>query len=315
MVGGHDPGHFRPPEQAHKLRPWILPAEETAMRNPLTVTAILLTLTACAVSIASEEAKPPLQATPAASSPMPIPATPDQLAFDNLKKLVGRWEAPVANNKTMVDTFQTFAFGSAILGEEWLDGQQITSTVFYMVGSELRADHYCDYLNQPRYVAKVSTDPAVIDFVFREATNLDAHAKHFHSTTWHFIDADHLVQEWRIEGSPKGNSTVRLNFVRKDPDTPRTASRANHGYENASFPSGSVQSTTGTDHLRLLWRAARHLGYVAINVLGESFGVHWCIEDQHVRGRLRHGTEGVHGPDSRRFVRFQTTPRADQYRG
>jgi hypothetical protein len=150
--------------------------------------------------------------------------------------------------------------------------------------------------------------------VFREATNLDTHARHFHSTTWHFIDADHLVQEWRVEGSPKGNSTVRLNFVRKDSDTPKTASRADHGSESASFRSGSMQSATGTD-LRHLWRAARHLGYLAINVLGESFGMHWCIEDQPVHGRLRHGTQGVHAPDSRRFVLFQTTPRAHQYRG
>ncbi|HEV7445447.1 MAG TPA: hypothetical protein VGO18_22820 [Steroidobacteraceae bacterium] len=34
--------------------------------------------------------------------------------------------------------------------------------------------------------------------------------------TWRFVDADHLTQDWRIEGSPKGNSTVHLDFVRKD---------------------------------------------------------------------------------------------------
>jgi hypothetical protein len=143
-------------------------------------------------------------------------ATPEQVAFENLKKLVGRWEAPLGNNKVIVDTFQPFAFGTAILGEEWVGGQQITSTVFYLVGSELRADHYCDYKNQPHYVFKPSSDPSIIDFVFREATNLDTHPTHFHSTTWHLVDANHLTQDWRIEGSPKGNSTVRLDFVRKD---------------------------------------------------------------------------------------------------
>src|ERR1700730_5123823 len=203
------------------------PPEETAMRNALPVAAILLTLTACTASTASEEAKPPLQPGLVVSGSMPMdmsgdavkkadpPATTDSRAFDNLKKLVGRWEAPLGNNKTIVDTFQTFAFGTAILAEEWVGGQQITSTVFYMDGAQLRADHYCDYLNQPRYVARTSTDPSVIDFEFREATNLEAHAKHFHSTTWRFIDADHLTQDWRIEGSPKGNSTVHLDFVRK----------------------------------------------------------------------------------------------------
>jgi len=243
------------------------------------------------------------------------PATPDQVAFDNLKKLVGRWEAPLGNNKTIVDTFQPFAFGTAILAEEWIGPEQITSTVFYMVGSELRADHYCDYLNQPRYVARTSTDPSVIDFEFRDATNLDAYPKHFHSTTWHLIDANHLTQDWHVEGGPKGKSTMRLEFVRKDQDMPKAANRANHGYENASFRrGGEAQSLTGTD-LRQLWRVARHLGYLAINVLEDGLGVRWCIGDQHVRGRLRHGVEDVHGPDSSRFVLFQTTPRTHQYRG
>jgi hypothetical protein len=289
------------------------------MRNHMPVVVILLMLTACTASSASEEARSPLQAGQAMSASMPMDmgsdavekahthATADQVAFDNLKKLGGRWEAPMANHKTIVDTFQPFAFGTAVLGEEWVDGKQITSTVFYLVGSQLRADHYCDYLNQPRYVARTSTDPSVIDFEFLEATNLDAHPQHFHSTTWHFIDANHLTQDWHVEGGPKGKGTVRLEFVRKDEDTQKIARRVSHGYENASSRGGSeVQSVVGAD-LRQLWRIARRLGYLAINVVEEGFGladgrqqngfsertsVRWCIEDRHVRGQSRHGTEG-----------------------
>jgi hypothetical protein len=140
-----------------------------------------------------------------------------QQAFENLKKLVGgRWEAPMGRNGTLVDTFQPFAFGTAILAEEWVGGQQITSTVFYLVGSELRADHYCDYKNQPRYAAKASADPTTIDFEFRDATNLDTHPLHFHSTTWHLVDATHMTQDWHVEGGPKGKGTVHLEFVRHE---------------------------------------------------------------------------------------------------
>jgi hypothetical protein len=274
------------------------------MRNHMPVVAILLMLTACTASSASEEAKPPLQAGQAMSASMPMdmgsdavekahtPATPDQVAFDNLKKLAGRWEAPMANHKTIVDTFQPFAMDTAILGEEWVDGKQITSTVFYLVGSQLRADHYCDYLNQPRYVARASTDASVIDFEFLEATNLDAHPRHFHATTWHFIDANHLTQDWQVDGGPKGKGTVRLEFVRKDENAPKTVSRGNHGYESASFRSGSeAQSATGID-LQRLWRAARHLGYLAINVLEEDFGLRWCVEDRPARKQSQQGAEG-----------------------
>lgn len=144
------------------------------------------------------------------------PASPAQASFEELKKLFGRWEAPLGNGKTIVDTFQPFAMGSAILGEEWVDGQQITSTVFYLVGSELRADHYCDYLNQPRYVARPTDDPTVIDLQFRDATNLDTNPRHFHATTWRLVDATHMTQDWQVEGGPKGSGKVHLDFVRRE---------------------------------------------------------------------------------------------------
>src|SRR5690242_16730927 len=43
---------------------------------------------------------------------------PGQAAFEALKQLFGKWEAPLSGNKTIVDTFQPFAFGNAILAEE-----------------------------------------------------------------------------------------------------------------------------------------------------------------------------------------------------
>ena len=255
------------------------------MRNPTPVIAILLMLTACTACTAADEAKPPLQAGQAGSASMPMdmdsdgvrkadtPATPASVAFDNLKKLTGRWEAPMSDNKTIVDTFQPFALGTAMLAEEWVDGKQITSTVFYLVGSQLRADHYCDYLNQPRYVATTFTDPSIIEFEFRDATNLDTHPRHFHSTTWHFVDANHLTQDWQVEGGPKGTSTVRLEFVRTDQHAPKTASRGIQLHEGTSFHTRSeARSAAGTD-LQRLWRAAQHLGYVAMNVLEKDFGV------------------------------------------
>jgi hypothetical protein len=151
----------------------------------------------------------------ATAGPATAPASAGQVAFESLKGLFGKWEAPLGT-KTLVDTFQPFAFGNAILAEEWLGDQQITSTVFYLVGSELRADHYCDYGNQPRYVAVPSADPSIIQLDFREATNLDTHPTHFHSTTWHLIDATHMTQDWNVEGSPKGKSTAHLQFVRRE---------------------------------------------------------------------------------------------------
>ena len=185
-----------------------------ALNLSITLFAVSTTLVGFSIagwSVRAEAA----QAATAPEATGAAPLTDGQASFEALKKLIGgRWEAPMGGGKTIVDTFQPFAFGSAILAEEWVDGEQITSTVFYLVGSELRADHYCDYGNQPRYVALPSPDPSIIDFGFREATNLDSHPAHFHTTTWHLVDATHMTQDWHVEGGAKGSSQIHLEFVR-----------------------------------------------------------------------------------------------------
>jgi hypothetical protein len=135
-------------------------------------------------------------------------------SFEKIKSLTGEWHAPEGQD-TMINIFRPFAFGTAVLHEEWKSGEQLTSTVFYMVGSELRADHYCDYKNQPRYVALPPTDPNVVTFELRDITNGDVHPRHFHSTTWRFEDSTHLTQEWQIAGGGKETKVVRLEFTRQ----------------------------------------------------------------------------------------------------
>jgi hypothetical protein len=61
----------------------------------------------------------------------------------------------------MVNTFHVIGDGSAVVHAESLDGKQVTTTVFYLAGSDLRADHYCDCQNQPRYILR----PAACSFL------------------------------------------------------------------------------------------------------------------------------------------------------
>jgi len=136
-----------------------------------------------------------------------------QAAFARMRSLVGEWRAPLSNNETMIDIFRPIAFGTALLHEEWKNGEQLTATVFYVVGSELRADHYCDMGNQLHYVDE-STDPQVLRFVLKDASNLDTHPHHFHSTTWRYGDADHHVQDWEAMTPGKPSKTIRMDFTR-----------------------------------------------------------------------------------------------------
>lgn len=135
-------------------------------------------------------------------------------AFEQIKGLTGEWHAPEGQD-VMINIFRPMAFGSAVLHEEWKRGEQLTATVFYMVGSELRADHFCDFKNRLRYVVKPAPDAGTLLFELRDATNLDVSPRHFHSTTWRFVDATHLTQDWHITGGGKESKTVQLAFTRQ----------------------------------------------------------------------------------------------------
>ena len=136
-----------------------------------------------------------------------------QAAFARMRTLVGEWHAPLPKDETMIDIFRPIAFGTALLHEEWKNGEQLTATVFYVDGSKLRADHYCDMGNQLRYVDE-STDSQVLRFVLNDASNLDTHPNHFHSTTWRYVDAEHHVQDWEIAIPGKPSKTMRMDFKR-----------------------------------------------------------------------------------------------------
>jgi len=131
-----------------------------------------------------------------------------------IRSLVGTWQAQTSIG-VMTDVFIPFNNGNYVLGEELMNGKQITTTVFYLVNGELRADHYCDFGNQPRYTAKPTYDNATIDFEFRDVTDLDVNPVHFHSTTWHLADATHLTQDWYISGGLKGEKVIQMNFTKK----------------------------------------------------------------------------------------------------
>ncbi len=136
-----------------------------------------------------------------------------QTSFAKMRSLVGEWHAPLPNDETMIDIFRPIAFGTALLHEEWKNGEQLTATVFYVDGAKLRADHFCDMGNQLRYVDD-STDPQVLRFVLQDATNLDTHPRHFHSTTWRYVDAGHHVQDWEAASPGKPSKTIRMEFTR-----------------------------------------------------------------------------------------------------
>lgn len=140
-------------------------------------------------------------------------STPGKLALDRIRSLTGEWQAPQTNDAPMINIFRPIAFNTAMIHEEWKNGEQLTATVFYLVGSELRADHFCDFYNQPRY-AVTPSGASGLAFAMREATNLDTHPRHFHGTAWNLVDTTHHTQDWEIAEPGKPTRHVKLLFTR-----------------------------------------------------------------------------------------------------
>ena len=118
----------------------------------------------------------------------------------------------------MKDTFRAVGDGSAVLHTESFDGDPSGAevTLIYPVGDELRADHYCDLPNQPRFVAQTSPDPNVVGLKLRDVTNLvPPGAEYFHAPAIHFVDANHHWQEWEWFEDRKRKEIVRMDFTRK----------------------------------------------------------------------------------------------------
>ncbi|HWM62279.1 MAG TPA: hypothetical protein VNN98_09000 [Rhizomicrobium sp.] len=176
------------------------------MTRQIRATSLALIILAAATAARADNSMPDMPAAPTA------PPSQGQAILAKIQTLYGTWDSPATG---ITDIFKPFALGTAVLGEEWKGGKQITATVFYVVNGELRADHYCDYLNQPRYTAMPSSDPAMIDLEFREATNLDTHPVHFHSTQWRIVDAQHLIQDWYVVGGKKPVSLVHMEFTKR----------------------------------------------------------------------------------------------------
>jgi hypothetical protein len=183
-----------------------------------TASAALLVI-ACSVNIGTSTARAEAMNHGDTAADSAAPPSVGQTLFDKLTGLMGTWDAQTKTG-VLTDVFKPFALGTAILGEEWINGKQITSTIFYVVDGELRADHYCDFKNQPRYTAVPAIDPEVLDFEFRDATNLDTHPMHFHNTKWRIVDATHLIQDWFILGGSKPVSLAHLEFTKRADGAP-----------------------------------------------------------------------------------------------
>jgi len=119
-----------------------------------------------------------------------------QKALDRFKSMVGTWEGKAPNGQTSEVTFQLVAGGTAVMAENHMIGDDMTS-MFYVDKDRLLMTHFCPSGNQPRMKAIISPDLKMVTFDFLDATNLPGpEAGHMHRAVYLFTDADHYSEEW-----------------------------------------------------------------------------------------------------------------------
>jgi len=139
-------------------------------------------------------------------------------AFDRLKSLVGEWQGSMDEGGQQMPasaSFRLVSGGSALMQVLGAGTPYEMVTMFHMDNSDVLATHYCAAHNQPRFLLVPSSEPNVVTFDFKDATNLDSpSAQHMVGIKITFLDANHHYEDWTsLENGKK--SSGRFDFRRK----------------------------------------------------------------------------------------------------
>ncbi len=106
-----------------------------------------------------------------------LAAAPAATAFENLKAMVGDWEAHVGKDDKILRVSYRLISNDTALAETWTTTSGATTmTLFHLDGKQLVATHYCAQGNQPRLRWARSANGAQV-FDYWDATNLASPAQ------------------------------------------------------------------------------------------------------------------------------------------
>jgi hypothetical protein len=147
-------------------------------------------------------------------SAMP-PKKPSSPMFDQIKALAGEWQGKMSDGTVSRTSYRVVSNGSAVMNVLDPAGEMEMVTMFHQDGAALMATHYCAMGNQPRMVAASAAKPNVIEFTFKDVTNLTSpNEGHMSGLVLTMTDADHHQQEWIFRQDGKEQRAV-FEFTRK----------------------------------------------------------------------------------------------------
>ncbi len=173
------------------------------MKRVLSLAALLVVLL-CGYGLAQNK--------PEQKMPPPKPSSP---TFDQIKALAGEWEGKISDGTPTRTTYRVVSNGSAVMNVLDQGGPMEMVTMFHQDGPVVMVTHYCAVGNQPRMVTTGASKPGVIQFTFKDVTNVTRPGEgHMYGLTLRISDADHHRQEWTFRQDGK-DQTETFEFTRK----------------------------------------------------------------------------------------------------
>jgi hypothetical protein len=132
----------------------------------------------------------------------PLKPSPE---FDQMKKLVGKWEG-TAGGHALATEFRLTGGGSAIMQIMGPGTPEEMITMYHMDGDRFLATHYCAAHNQPRMAALHFTNANTVEFKYVDGTNIAPGDMHMENVKMTLADADHHKEVWTSTDSGKTSS-------------------------------------------------------------------------------------------------------------
>lgn len=138
-----------------------------------------------------------------------------ELAFEQLKTLVGEWEGKNENGPVKV-TYTLVAGGTALMERLQPAKESEMITMYSVDGSRIQASHYCSYGNQPQMKTETLKGKGnTYSFSLVSVTGLkSAEEGHMTGLVLTLLDKDHMKQEWKNTSNGK-NGVAVVEFTRK----------------------------------------------------------------------------------------------------
>jgi len=146
------------------------------------------------------------------------PLTASGAGLEKLKSLAGEWQGTMqegGKDLAATSSFRVVSDGSAVMNVLGAGTPYEMVTMFHQDNLDLLATHYCGAHNQPRFRMVPSAEANVLNFEFKDATNLSSpDAPHMVGLKITFLNANHHYEDWTF--FQKGQkSTSRFDLHRK----------------------------------------------------------------------------------------------------